>query len=50
MRAGDVITEVEGKPIKSVDELSKALASNKANDVKMTVRRGAGSREVQVKL
>jgi S1-C subfamily serine protease len=45
-----VITEVEGQPSKSVDELSKALAANKQNDLKMTVRRGSGSRQVMVKL
>ena len=50
LRAGDVITEVEGQPIKSVDELSKALSSNKQNELKMTVRRGSGSRQVLVKL
>jgi glutaredoxin 3 len=49
IRAGDVITAAEGRPINSVEDLTKALTSSKADQLRLTVRRGATDREVQVK-
>jgi len=49
IRAGDVITAVAGHPVNSVDDLTKALTSNPDDHLKMTVRRGAADREVEVK-
>jgi S1-C subfamily serine protease len=50
LRAGDVIKAVNGKPIFSVDELSKALAQSPESRLMLTVARGAAVREVQVQL
>ncbi len=48
--AGDIVTAVDNTPINSVDELSKALKGAKSNNVKLSVTRGATTREVQVQL
>ncbi len=49
IRAGDVITAVEGRPVASVDDLTKALSANPDSRLMMTVRRGTSDREVEVK-
>ena len=50
LRAGDVITAVENRPIRSVDELSTALKSAKDGTIALTVARGPATREVKVNL
>jgi S1-C subfamily serine protease len=48
LKVGDVIIAVDDRPITSVDELSEALTGAKAANVKLTLARGATSREVTV--
>ena len=50
LRAGDIITAVDGKPLNSVDDLSKALKGAKSNRVRLSVARGASVRDVDVEL
>ena len=50
LKAGDVITAVESSPVRSVDDLATALKGAKSNTIKLSVARGASTREVQVQL
>lgn len=50
LRAGDIITSVEGRAICSIDDLSKALRGAKSNQVKLSVTRGDQTRDVHVQL
>ena len=48
---GDIITELDGKPIKGSDALSQAISTRKPGDtVTLKVARSGDTREVQVKL
>ena len=48
LKAGDVITAVNDKPITSVNDLTKALSESNGDTVKLSVARGATTRDVQV--
>ncbi len=48
LKVGDVIVQVDGKPIASVDELMAALSASEGNSVTLTLARGATTREVKV--
>ena len=50
LKAGDVITAVNGNPIRSVNDLVSALNREESDPVRLTVARGATTREVQVSL
>jgi serine protease Do len=51
VRAGDVITEINRKPIKSVEDLRKALEAQKAGTTALLlIHRDGGARYVTVKV
>jgi S1-C subfamily serine protease len=50
LRAGDIITAVESRPVRSVDELSAALKDAKDGSVTLSVAHGPATREVKVNL
>jgi S1-C subfamily serine protease len=48
---GDIITAVNGKPVTTSDELAGAIENRSPGDeVKLTVRRGGSTKDVEVKL
>jgi S1-C subfamily serine protease len=50
LKIGDVITAVDGKTVRSVDELSKALREAQDGTVSLLVARGPNTRNVTVRL
>ena len=50
LKPGDVITQVGAKPIRSVDELSAALATASTGTLTLSIARGATKRDVDVQL
>src|SRR5204863_7273636 len=50
LKAGDVITAVENNPIRSVNDLVNALNRSSSDRVRLSVARGATTREVQAAL
>lgn len=50
LKPGDVITQVGEKPVRSVDELSAALARASDGPLRLSVSRGATTRNVEVRL
>ncbi|HEV8638214.1 MAG TPA: trypsin-like peptidase domain-containing protein [Chloroflexota bacterium] len=51
LRQGDVITALDGQPVKTTDDLGAALARKKVGDrVELTVRRGGQEQKVAVQL
>jgi S1-C subfamily serine protease len=47
---GDVIVAVEGKPVRSVEDLTRELAASPDGGLTLTVARGPASRQVKVQL
>jgi len=49
LKSGDVITAVGGKPVRSADELARAIAETGVDTLPVTVARGPNTREVVVR-
>jgi glutaredoxin 3 len=49
LKSGDVIVSVDGRPIRSADDLAKAVAETRTATLPLTVARGANTREVTVR-
>jgi photosystem II stability/assembly factor-like uncharacterized protein len=48
LKAGDLVVELDGKPIKSSDDLSAQIAAHKSGDkVKLKLRRGEATEEIE---
>ena len=48
---GDLITEIDGKPVSRVDSLTQALAKKRAGDnIQLTIFRGGRSFKLNVRL
>jgi S1-C subfamily serine protease len=50
LKVGDVITSFDNKPIRSADDLARALASLPGSSARLSVARGPSTREVVVQL
>jgi S1-C subfamily serine protease len=50
LKVGDVITAVENSPVRSVNDLVSALSRMEGDQVRLTVTRGATTREVRALL
>jgi len=49
--AGDVVTEVDGEPVQSPDDVAQAIEDNKPGDrIQMTVQRGGSEQQIEVTL